>query len=250
MVLLEETTYQELVNTSKAYESLAVRFAAVEAELKWLKEQIALSKSHRFSARSEKTPAGQQEMIFNEVEATAAEPAPEPPTETITYTRKKKQSGQRELDLSTLPVEIVEFRLSDEERVCPQCQGELHEMGEQVRQEIKHIPATLILIKNIRYKYACRNCQKEHIKTPILLAPMPDPPFPNSLASPSLVASLMTEKYVQAVPLYRQAQSFARMGFEISRQSMANWMIAGAGWLETVYSRLQAHLLRQEILHA
>jgi transposase len=79
---------------------------------------------------------------------------------------------------------------------------------------------------------------------------MPPPAFPNSLASPSAVAHIMTQKFVEGVPLYGQEQSFSRLGFSLSRQTMANWMLVGADWLKPIYTRMKCHLLKRDIAHA
>nr|WP_263364803.1 IS66 family transposase [Paenibacillus oceani] len=60
-------------------------------------------------------------------------------------------------------------------------------------------------------------------------------------------AYIMSQKYVEGMPLYRQEQQWARFGVELSRQTMANWMLHGAQWLTHVYERMKAHLLRQDI---
>lgn len=246
MVQLEDTTYHQLTHANKEQ---AEQILLLKAEVSWLREQLRLSKKRLFAPSSEQTPPGQEALLFNEAEASASGEIPEPATECITYTRRKKK-GKREADLSGLPIEELFYRLPLEEQVCPQCQGALHEMGEDVRQEIKVIPASFTLVRHIRAKYACRHCQKEELTTPILTAPMPAAAFPNSLASPSAVASIMSGKFVEGLPLYRQQQSFSRLGFQISRQTMANWMITGASWLEKLYQRMRAHLLKKDILHA
>ena len=80
---------------------------------------------------------------------------------------------------------------------------------------------------------------------------MPAPVLPGSLVSPSAMAYIMTQKYVESMPLYRQEKQFARLGIELSRQTLANWMIQGAEqWLEPLYKRMHEHLLKQDILHA
>jgi len=117
-------------------------------------------------------------------------------------------------------------------------------------QEIKVIPAQVILVKHLCRKYACRNCNRNEINTPILTAPMPKTAFPNSLASPSAVAFIMSQKFVEGLPLYRQEQALQRLGFELSRQTMANWMITGADWLEQITRRMKTRLLERDILHA
>ena len=134
--------------------------------------------------------------------------------------------------LENLPVETIEYRLSDEEQVCSCCGGNLHEMSTEVRQELKYIPAEVKVMKHVRYVYSCRHCEHEEIETPIETAPMPKPVIPGSLASPSILAHIMNQKYVESLPLYRQEKQFHRMGIALSRQTMANWMIHGADqWL-------------------
>ena len=144
---------------------LVEEMARLKAENQWLKEQLGLAKHRLFAPKSEKSPTGQEALLFNEAEATAAPDVPEPVSETITYTRRKF-AGQRELNLSGLPVEEIVYKLPEEEQVCPACAGPLHEMGADVRTEIKIIPATLSVVKHIRTKYACRHCQNNEIKTP------------------------------------------------------------------------------------
>jgi transposase len=65
------------------------------------------------------------------------------------------------------------------------------------------------------------------------------------------MAFIMERKYVLAVPLYRQEQQFKHYGIELSRQTLANWMIRGAtDWLSLLYERMKEHLIQHDILHA
>ena len=224
--------------------------AELNARIKWFEEQLRLSRQKRFGASREKT-IPEQINLFNEAEDIANPEVKEADFETITYPRKKKQAGQREDKLRDLPVEVVEYRLEEHEQVCPCCQGKLHEMSTQVRQEIKIIPAQVKLVKHVQYIYACRQCEKENITTPIIKAHMPRPILPGSLASPSILAYIMDQKYTLSQPLYRQEQQFSRLGIELSRQTMANWLLAAADpWLRIIYDRMHEQLLKHDILHA
>jgi transposase/uncharacterized coiled-coil protein SlyX len=226
------------------------QIAELDAKLKWYEEQFRLSRQKQFGASSEKTTP-EQINLFNEVEDTVNPEVEEASIETITYQRKKKQAGQREDKLKDLPVEVIEYRLEEHEQVCPCCQGILHEMSTQVRQEIKVIPAQVILVKHVQYIYACRQCEKENITTPIIKAEMPNPILPGSLASPSILAYIMDQKYTNSMPLYRQEQQLSRLGIDLSRQTMANWLLGVADpWLKVIYDRMHEHLLKQNILHA
>ena len=246
MVQLEDKTYQEIL---KARESQAEKILMLETEVQWYKQQFGLAQKRLYGPSSEKSPVGQEEMLFNEAEVCAAPARPDIETDPVTF-KRRKTTGKRELQLADLPVEDISYDLPEEEQICPECAGALHPMGVDVRQEIKIIPAKVVLVKHNRRKYSCRNCERNEIKTPILTAPMPKSAFPNSLASPSAVAFTMNQKFVEGSPLYRQELYWLRLGFELSRQTMANWMLAGADWLEQITRRMKVKLLDGHILHA
>lgn len=224
--------------------------AELNAKLKWYEEQYRLSQQKQFGSSSEKSDVDQLNL-FNEAEDTADPKLQEPTLETITYERRKKQVGQRAEKIKDLPVEVIEYRLEEHEQICPCCQGALHEMSTQVRQEIKVIPAQVSVVKHMQYIYACRRCEQENVTTPIIKAEMPKPLLPGSLASSSMLAYIMDQKYTLSLPLYRQEQQFSRMGVELSRQTMANWMVNAADpWLKIIYDQMHKQLLQRDILHA
>ena len=222
--------------------------AILDAKLKYYEEQYLLSQKKRFGTSSE-TSDDLQLSLFNEAEDTAAPQQPEPTLETITYKRRKRV-GQREEMLADLPVDTVEYTIPEDERVCPDCAGTLTEMSTQVRRELKLVPAQVVVVEHVQHVYSCRSCEKVGITTTIRTAPMPVPAFPKSLASASAVAYVCDQKYTYALPLYRQEQLFSRLGVDLSRQTLANWVIRGSEWLETLYEPLHGKLLERRILQA
>lgn len=232
-----------------ANQQLASENRNLKAEIYWLKEQLGLAKHRLYAPTSEKSAPGQEALLFNEAEACIDAAPPEPEQETITYSRRKSR-GPRQLDLEALLVEDIHYDLPEEERVCPQCEGPMHQMGEEIRQEINIIPAKFVVERHIRAKYSCRHCNRNEIKTPIKTALAPNPAFPGSLASPSAVAFIMSQKFVEGLPLYRQEQNLQRQGLQLSRQTMANWMISGANWLETIFDRMHTLLRLRKTAHA
>ncbi len=225
--------------------------AELEALVKWYEEQTRLAKHRQFAASSEKTVGEEQLGMFDEAENTADPKAEEKVTfEDISYTRKKR-AGKRADDLSKLPFETVVHELPESERICAECGGALHSMSTEEHCEIEVIPPQFIAVRHLRYVYACRNCEKHNDHVPIVKAPIPEPVIKGSLASPSAVAHIMVEKYVKAVPLYRQEQSLLRDGISLSRQTMANWIVkCSQDWLEPVYERMKERLLKEDVLHA
>jgi transposase len=247
VVILKDQTHQELLDTAREQ---AQKISQLEAENQWLKEQIGLARHQRFGSSSEKSSPEQIALIFNEAELCAEPDLPEPAIEEVVTYKRRKAKGQRQLDLENLEVVKTEYRLAEDQQVCPQCSGALQEMGEDVREEIECVPATYRIRRHVRYKYACRRCQQEEITTPILVAEMPKPAFPGSLASASSVANVMVQKFVIGTPLYRQEQQFERQGLHLTRQTMANWMIKGAGILEPLFEKMHQLLKQQDIAHA
>jgi len=111
----------ETAELRKENEQLRQLVAELATKVNWYEEQFRLSQQRRFGASSERT-APDQPRLFNEAEVVADPLLPEPTAEKITYERRK-QKGRREAMLANLPVETVEYRLSEEEQVCPQCGG-------------------------------------------------------------------------------------------------------------------------------
>ena len=246
MVLLEDKTYQDLIASGEAKDD---EILLLKATAEWYREQLGLAKTRLYSPKSEHAPVGQEPLLFNEAEACASEVIPDAQSEALTLAPRTPR-GKRQQNLEDLPFEEIDYVLPAEEQICPACAGALHAMGEDVKNKIKMIPARAVWVKHVQKKYACRNCQQNAIKTPVLIAPMSTDAFPNSLASPSAVAHIISDKFVQATPLYRQEQSLQRLGLTLSRQTMANWVLAGAAWLEILLQRMQKDLLSRDILHA
>lgn len=235
---------QELV---EIIDSLKSKNEQLEQKLRWFEEQFHLARHKQFGASSERS-VKEQRHLFNEAEAIAEEgPVEEVISQTINYQRKKP--GRRPIP-KDIPIERIEYRLPEEEQICTVCGEHLHEMSEQLRHEVKLIPAQVKMIQHAQLVYGCRNCEKTGIEVPIRVAKAPKPVIEKGLASPSAAAYVMTLKFVDGVPLYRQEQHYARLGIELSRGVLSNWMIKGSEWLELIYDRLKRKLLEQAVLHA
>ena len=240
-----------ILEVAKLKERLEIqekKIAELEALVKYYEEQFRLYQHKKYASSSEKTHP-EQLSLFDEAE-NEADNKPEPAVEEITYTRRRERKEKKE-DLSDLPVETVEHKLPEEARVCPECGSEMHVMGHDTRRELEIIPAQVKVVEHVSEVYACRNCEKTATSVPIVKAPMPEPVIKGSAASPSTVAHIMTQKYVNAVPLYRQEQEFQLNGMSLSRQTMANWLIRSSeDWLEPLYGLMKSRMTLEEVLHA
>ena len=232
---------------AKLIDGLTTRNEQLEAKVRWFEEQFHLSRHKQFGASSERS-IKEQPYLFNEAEVIAESgPVEECIRQSITYDRKKPD---RKPIPKNLPMERIEYRLSEEEQICTACGCHLHEMSEELRHEVKLVPAQVKIVQHARLVYGCRNCEKNGIEVPIKTAKAPRAVIEKGLASPSALAYVMTMKFVDGVPLYRQEQHYARSGIDLSRGVLSNWMIKGSEWLELICGRLKQRLLEQEVLHA
>jgi len=216
----------------------------------WYLELFRLAQYRRFGSSSEKTMMPEQLGLFNEAE-TLADDTPGQEI-TVSYKRKKRK-GKRKEFYEGLPTEQVVHELPEDERVCPDCGGEMHACGHEVyRRELTCVPAQYKVTEHVQTAYACRHCEHNSDRVPMKKSEVPSAIIPNSgVASPSLLAQILNNKYTLALPLYRQEQEFKRNGINLSRQTMSNWVItAHKRWFSKLFDILHAELLTNEILHA
>jgi transposase len=168
--------------------------------------------------------AGQVEL-FNEIEATLEliEAVGVEPELKATPLRDEKPSagkpGRAKL-ASHLPRVEIRHELTEAERQCG-CGGVLAEIGAEVSEQLDYVPAKVQVLRRVRVKYACPGCE-QCVKT----AALPEHILPKTNASPGLLAQLVTSKYVDSLPLYRQEAMFERYGVRLPRATQAAWMIA------------------------
>lgn len=118
-----------------------------------------------------------------------------------------------------------------------------------VREEVELIPAKLVVKKYYSLTYGCKKCEKKNM--PVFLHGfVPAPVLPHSLASASTAAWVIYQKYVNVTPLYRQEKDWERLGYVLSRTTMANWVIrCSEDYFSKLVSRLKEEMLKQKILH-
>ena len=228
----------------------------LKRKLDHMTEIFANAQRARFGQSSEKSTYvmnGDQVNLFNEVEKEQDHKAEEPTEETFTvkeHTRKKK----RTLDELTknLPEEEVLLRLPESQLVCEECGGTFRPIGKKfVRREMLVIPRQVKILAYYTVTYACDRCEKDTGIARIKSVQAPVPLMKHSLASASSVADIMTKKYADGLPLARQEKIWAREGVELSRATMANWVIqCSQTWLKPLFKHMKQQLLMQDVIHA
>jgi transposase len=201
-----------------------------------LEELVRLLRHQRFGRKSEKASTHQL-GLFNEAEASVHEAKEGDEIEVPAHKRRK--GGRRPLPDFLPRVEVL-HDLTDAEKVCPQdASHTLQRIGEEVSEQVDLIPAVVQVIRHVRPKYACGTC-KEGVR----IAPLPPQPIPKSQASASLLAHVVTSKYVDGLPLYRQERMLSRIGMDLPRSTLASWVVKLGELVEPLLERM-----RQEIRH-
>ena len=219
-------------------ERLLARNQQLEARVLTLQEQLNLALARRYAASSEKISPDQY-RLFDEAEVdTGAEPEDE---EIAVPAHSRKKRGRKKLPESLPRVEVV-HELSGEQRICPHDGATLTEIGAVTSEQLDIVPATIQVIRHIRKQYAC-DCG-QCIKT----AALPKQPIPKSMASPGLLAHITVSKYQDALPLYRQETILRRIGVDIPRATLANWMIRSGALIQPLINLLRDRLLEYDIV--
>ena len=105
--------------------------------------------------------------------------------------------------------------------------------------------------QHVYYTYACQNCNREDIETPVAKVPREKNTIPGSFATPEVITHIMNKKFVMGSPLYRQEQEMNRIGIKLSRETMSNWILkATEDYLTPVYKQLYKELPTRDVLHA
>lgn len=249
---IEEKYNKTIKEKDKIIAEKDAEIKQISDEYKFLKEQLLLSKKKIYGASAEKIAEGYEQLnFFNEAEIERTPLLPEPKVEEITYTRKKKSKKKSfEEKYGDLPVEEIIVDIPDEEKHCEKCGEKMTFLRYETRRELKIVPAKVSVVEYKRAVYVCRNCDKNGIESNFKTAQAVPALIDHSIASPSIMAWIMDQKFCNALPLYRQEQEFKRMGVKLNRSTLANWMIAGAKLLRPIYDEMHKELVSREILHA
>lgn len=235
----------------------AIRIALLEAEngrlradvdtrerrIRILEEALRVLKADRFGASREKlNVAPGQGGLFNEAETMmelASALGTEVALQATPQREDKKRSATkpgRKAIASHLPRILVPHELPESERVCA-CGDTLVEIGEETSEQLDYVRPKIQVLQHVRKKYACRGCQ-QCVKT----APLPAQILPRSNAAPGLLAHIVTSKYVDALPLYRQESIFERHGVHLPRATQAAWIIALAERVQPLINLMDERL--------
>lgn len=227
--------------------SLVVDLVAVlqqeRVEKEQLRHRLMQALRHRFGRRAETMDPGQLELFARQIEAALAKTS-EPPPETETTTSAPPKGHGRRKPRKDLPKVRKEYPLPEELQICKDCSGKLEKIDEEVTTQLDWVPASMLVREHVRFTYACKACEGN-----VVTSEMPGQPIDKGLPGAGLLAQIVTSKYADHLPLYRQEAIFGRQGVDIARSTMCDWVGRVAELLSPVYEAMKAEVLQSKVLH-
>lgn len=250
LVIIAASLQDQMQSLYAQLDKANAQLADTNRQIELLTEQIRIMNQRQFGRHSESgLMEGQLTLFdsFNEAEATADAQLPDPDiTEVVISSyRRKKSAGKREEDLEGLPARVFDHRIPDDElaRLFP---NGYKELPDEVYKRLHIIPETFIVDEHHVHVYASKDNDGTIVK-----APRPVDLFRNSIATPSLVASILNGKYNNALPLERQSKAYKSNGINLSTNTMANWVIKSSdAYLSLLYERLHQLIYKNHVIHA
>jgi transposase len=225
--------------------TLKAMLLAERARAELLEQIIKELQRHRFGRRAETLPEDQLLLGLEEAEQSEADGEAE--KESTAPQMRRSRAQKRRMNRGSLPAHLprIEMVVDIEDRTCPCCKGALHQIGEDRSERLDIVPAQLRVLVVRRPKYACRACEEA-----VVQAPAPARLIEGGLPTEATVAHVLVSKYADHLPLYRQAQIYARSGITLDRATLADWVGRAAFLLRPVHQRLLLKLKESTKLFA
>ena len=192
-------------------------------KIDYLEKMVLLLQKEIFGRKSEKhiLPDPEQRQLFDPIEAQEHRVGEE---KIVIPEHTRKKRGRQPLPADLPRIDVI-HDIAEEDKQCA-CGVALSCIGQDVSEKLDYVPAKLQVIRHIRLKYACKSCEGVEDDGPtVKIAPVPVQLLPKSIASEGLIAHLIVSKFADGLPLYRQQKIFGRLGIELSRATMANWVV-------------------------
>jgi transposase len=225
---------------AEAMETDRTQLSEAQSEVEKLRVIIRQLQRTQFGRRSERLDPDQLQLGIEDLDADIAraeEPFPTEPQADEPPKTKQPRSLPAHLPREDVVLDVAG-------NTCPCCGGALHKIGESTSEMLDWVPAKLHVIRIARPKYGCRGCGK------VQQAAAPERAIGKGMATPKLLAQVLISKYCDHLPLYRQAQIFARHGVDMERSTLSNWVGGACWWLESLHERLGKHVFASDKLFA
>ena len=208
-------------------------------QIEQLKHYLVLFRRHRFGRRSEKLTEGQLLLEM----AVAIEEAPKPGPLSKPPPAKGKQRPRRKM----IPADLQRFPFVHEPppdvMQCRKCKKGLSRIGEETAEQLEYEPPKLFVIKHIRPKYACEDCEAN-----VVIADPATGPIEKGLPGAGLLTKVLVDKFCDHLPLYRQSKIWERQDVHIPESTLCGWVAQGAQLLEPIAKEVKKDVLASKVI--
>ena len=211
-------------------------------EVTSLRAQLALLKKQRFGQSSEKLDHQIAELETKIEESEILESASDIAKSKETPAEEKpKNIPQRQ----KLPEHLERIdEILNPDPICPECGGEeFRKIADDVSETLEYIPSSFKVIRHIRPRCACINCEK------IVQAYPASKPIAKGMAGPGLLAHILVQKYCNHLPFYRQSEIYEREDIELSRSTMASWAGQCSYLLQPLIAEVRKSIFASSHIH-
>ena len=219
-----------------------LRIAQLEARIAKLRRQKFGKSSEKLAREIEQLELELDELREDEAAEEAQSPQPAPAAAAAPASGETSAKGKPAR--RPLPGHLPrEEKVHEPACACPKCGGQMRKLGEDVTEVLEYVPASFKVIRHVRPKLSCRDCEA------IVQAPMPSMPIERGRPGPGLLAHMLVAKYADHLPLHRQSDIYAREGVELERSTMAGWVGQAAALLEPLVAALRKDVLASPVIH-
>ncbi len=222
------------------------RITMLEGELGVLKEQLAWLKKQIFGVKSERFIDLESQPLLD-FGSVSPSPQPEPEKQEIRYNRKKPSKNRGSDTIAfpdNLPVRRVELDVKPEDKICPETGQPLVCIGTEISRKLGRTAEQFFILEYVRPKYASKSAPELGVVT----APLPDAVISRCPADESLLAYILTSKFADHLPLYRQVEILQRANIKISRQTLSKWVLTLGAALSPIYDVMKEQVLASEAI--
>ena len=214
------------------------------ARIEHLEHQLAVLRSWRFGRSSEKFNKDQLSLWQNALDADQAELERALEHEQgVKIDKAPAQKQKAKPKRNPLPAHLPREPHHHELTACDTCGGTLKEIGEEIVEQLDYRPASFFVRSHIKKKYACGSCETA------VTAPLPAQPIDKGLPGCGLIAHIITSKFCDHQPLYRQREAYAREQVPVALSTMSGWL-GESGWLlKPIVTAMKQELLNEAVLH-
>lgn len=213
-------------------------------QIEKLKVQMARLKRQAFGTSSERIEREivQLELQLEELEAAQAQASAA--TSPAADDKQQQAEAPEKKPRRKLPAELPRTEIVHAPSPSCDCYSEQRKVGEDVTEILEYVPGRFEVVRHVRPATSCRTCGA------MAQAPMPALPIPRGFAGPGLLAHMLMSKYGDHIPLYRQAEIYARDGVELDRATLADWVGRIAWLVRPLADKIAEHVMVGTVIHA